>query len=108
MQQDVSVFGISLTPAELEALDKIQTGKRSCPDCWTIECEACAAKLQALGCNIGTSTTPPKVSGKGNPHATQCIACAGQARHTAAVEVACGNESRGETLETMVAKACGA
>jgi diketogulonate reductase-like aldo/keto reductase len=36
MQQDVAIFDITLTPTDITELDKIQTGKRSCPDCWTL------------------------------------------------------------------------
>ena len=108
MEEDLGIFDIRLSKAELHQLDKVQTGKRSCPDCWTLECEGCAAQLQQLGCDIGTSKVPPKVSGKGNANATECIECATRDSNKAVVDVACGNTSRGETLETMVAKACGA
>jgi diketogulonate reductase-like aldo/keto reductase len=108
MREDLAIFGVLLTDAEISSLDSIQTGVRTCPDCWTLECEACAAKLQRLGCDVGTTKVPPKVAGKGNPNAAGCIACAGRGAHKAEAMAACGDESRGETLETMVAKACGA
>ena len=105
MNEDVAIFGLTLSNAEMAELDAVQTGKRSCPDCWTIECEACAATLGELGCPIGHKLP---VSGKGNGNATECIACARLSKNKAAALEACGNTSRGETLETMLAKACGA
>lgn len=104
MEEDVGIFRIRLSPQEMASLDKLQTGQRTCPDCWTHECEACAAVLIELGCPIKGHLPVP---GKGNPNATQCISCAGLPQHVAKVEGACGPR-RGETLETLVAKACGA
>lgn len=104
MEEDLGIFEIKLNAKQMASLDKIQTGRRTCPDCWTQECEGCAATLIELGCPIKGHLPVP---GKGNPNATQCIACAGLPAHSAKVTSACGPR-RGETLETLVAKACGA
>ena len=41
------------------------------------------------------------------PAGMECTECALLASHLAAVFAACGNTSGGESLETMVPKACG-
>ena len=79
-------------------------GKRTCTDCYTDECQACAVALQALGCPLGM---PLPVWGRSNKQGAECLACAAQPQHKAAVAAACGGTGRGESLETMVPKACG-
>jgi len=102
--QDLAIFGIQLTADEVSALDAVTSGKRSCPDCFTDECQACAAALEQLGCPLGM---PLPVWGRDNKNGTKCLACAALPHHKAAVLAACGGTSRGESLETMVPKACG-
>ena len=41
---------------------------------------------------------------RSNPRGTECVACAGQPDHAAAVQAACGRTDGGESLETMVPK----
>ena len=94
----------SLKPAR-GSLTQVQLGKRTCTDCFTDECEACAGTLLQLGCPMGM---PMPVWGRDNKNATQCMECAALAKNKAAVLQACGGTSGGETLETMVPKACGA
>ena len=79
-------------------------GKRTCPDCFTDECQACAATLGKLGCPLGMDFP---VWGRSNKNGTVCMACAARPEHQAAVAQACGGTGGGETLETMVPKACG-
>jgi len=103
--QDLKIFNITLSTQEMKALDQVQLGKRTCTDCFTDECEACAGTLLQLGCPMGM---PMPVWGRDNKNATQCMECAALAKNKAAVLQACGGTSGGETLETMVPKACGA
>ena len=79
-------------------------GKRSCPDCFTHECQACAQALGRLGCPLGMDFP---VWGRSNKNGTECVACAALPAHQADVAEACGQAGRGETLETLVPKACG-
>ena len=71
---------------------------------YTDECQACASTLEKLGCPLGM---PLPVWGRSNKNGTECLACAALPPHKAAVLAACGNSGRGETLETLVPKACG-
>lgn len=100
-KQDLGIFRTRLSAAEMAALDALQTGRRTCTDCFTVECEACAAALKRLGCPIGSNFP---VWGRDNPSAGACMACAQE--HKSAVAQAC-NPGRGETVETLVPKACG-
>ena len=88
---------------ELAALDRVTAGKRTCTDCFTDECQACARTLQQLGCPLGMEFP---VWGRDNKNGTECLACAATKEHKAAVAAAC-SPGRGETVETMVPKACG-
>lgn len=107
VKEDLAIFGIRLSESEMKQLDAITIaeGKRTCTDCFTEECEACAAKLGELGCPLGQKMP---VWGRDNQNATQCMACAALPAHKVAVQEACGETSGGESLETMVPKACGA
>jgi len=106
---DLAMLRVTLTSAEMSALDALTLGKRTCTDCFTDECQACAHALHALGCDIGHNgmgiTFP--VWGRSNRNGTGCMACAERPQHRAAVHAACGGTARGESLETMVPKACG-
>ena len=104
-QDDLAIFGVTLSPGEMRGLDAVTMGKRTCTDCFTNECQACAMKLRQLGCPIEPRDFP--VWGRSNPQGTQCIACAALPQNAPAVRDACGGTSRGESLETMVPKACG-
>ena len=84
--------------------DQVTAGKRTCTDCYTDECQACAATLGRLGCPLGM---PLPVWGRDNKHGVECMACAATAEHKAEVAKACGGTERGESVETMVPKACG-
>lgn len=96
--QDAAIFGLELTSADAAALDALQAGrKRTCPDCFTDVCQACAAALVARGC-FPQASMP--AWGRDNPHAAQCLACAAAANHSAGVTAACG-------AQFMVDKACG-
>ena len=85
-------------------LDAVTLGKRTCPDCYTDECQVCAAALEQLGCPLGM---PLPVWGRSNKQGVECMACASAPGHKSAVLKACGGAARGESLETMVPKACG-
>ena len=108
LEDDLKIFNADslLTAAEVAALDAVTPGKRTCPDCFTDECQACAQALHALGCPIG-ELHGGFVWGRSNPQGAECGACAALPAHEAAVAAACGNTSRGENLESMTAKACG-
>ena len=97
--QDAAIFGLELTGADASALDALQAGRtRTCPDCFTDACQACAAALVARGCFPAASMP---AWGRDNPHAAQCLACAAAPDHRAAVtRAACG-------AQYMVEKACG-
>lgn len=104
---DLAIFDVTLTTDEVTELDGVTTsqGKRTCTDCFTDECQACARKLQQLGCPIEPHDFP--VWGRSNPSGMRCRACAALPQHAAAVQEACGRIGGGESLETMVPKACG-
>ena len=104
--EDVDIFDIELAANELAALDNVTAGKRTCPDCYTFECQACAQELVHLGCPVG-ELHGGFVWGRSNPKGMECMACAALGKNRAPVRAACGGTSGGETLETMVPKACG-
>ena len=92
--EDLHIFDVHLSPAELQELAALQTGKRTCPDCWTAECQECSRKLASEGCPVGAFPT----AGRDNPHSAQCLACA--AEKNATVMAVC-------KVPWMVPKACG-
>lgn len=116
---DLATLDVRLSAAEVAALDNVTAGKRSCTDCYTDECQVCAAALHSLGCPLGMNgwgTTWWYVGddlvahpawGRSNRNGTHCLECAARSSHVAAVLQACGRTDRGESLETMVPKACG-
>lgn len=107
---DLAVFDIRLSVEEMSQLDQLTLGKRTCTDCFTDECQACAKVLDQLGCPLGKAPGQPSVFpvwGRGNLQGTQCMACASLDEHQAAVMSACGRTDGGESLETMIPKACG-
>ena len=106
LAEDLAIFDVRLHAEEVEALDEVTIGKRTCPDCYTDECQACAQTLMKAGCPIG-ELHGGFVWGRSNPKGVECVACAGLEKNKAAVEKVCGQADRGETLETMVPKACG-
>ena len=107
LAQDLAIFDVTLSPTEVQTLDKVTPGKRTCPDCYTFECQACAQALIKLGCPVG-ELHGGFVWGRSNPRGEECLACASRATNKARVEAACGDSvSHGETIETLVPKACG-
>jgi len=105
LAEDMAIFDWKLTAEETSALDNLTVGKRTCPDCFTDECQACAQTLLKVGCPIGDLHNG-YVWGRSNPKGMECIACAAQAKHADLVMQMCGRTGRGETLETLVPKAC--
>lgn len=103
-EEDLAIFSITLSDAEMAALDAVTPGKRTCTDCFTDECQACGTMLDQLGCPLGMEFP---IWGRSNKNGTACLACANLPEHQAAVQSACGKSGRGETLETLVPKACG-
>ena len=103
--KDLEVFDVTLSDEEMQALDSVTAGKRTCTDCFTDECQACASRLKTLGCPI--EPRPYPVWGRSNPRGVECQECAAQPGHQAGVMAACGRTDAGESLETMVPKACG-
>jgi diketogulonate reductase-like aldo/keto reductase len=106
LADDLGIFDIKLSKEEMADLDRVTPGKRTCPDCYTFECQACAQAISKLGCDIGP-LHGGFVWGRSNPHGTECMACANLPNNTAVVMQMCGDTSGGESLETMVPKACG-
>jgi len=104
VEEDLAIFRIKLSAAERRALDNVTAGKRTCPDCYTDECQACAATLKRLGCPLGMELP---VWGRSNKNGTQCLTCAAASAHKDVVFTACGTTGRGESLETLLPKACG-
>lgn len=102
--QDLAIFGFRLSVDELAALDAVTAGTRTCTDCFTDECQACAAQLLQLDCPLGQALP---VWGRLNKQGTTCLACASKPENHAKVVAACGSTERGESLETMLPKACG-
>ena len=106
MKEDVGALSVRLSPAEVAALDKVTPGRRTCTDCYTFECQSCAQVLLHLGCPIGP-LHGGFVWGRSNKNGAECLACAASTKNAAAVQKACGGTAGGESLETMVPKACG-
>ncbi|KAL3897810.1 MAG: hypothetical protein SGPRY_012971 [Prymnesium sp.] len=109
-KQDIALFEIQLSSREMAMLDNLTAGRRTCTDCFTDECQACARQLYDLGCPLGKAAGQPSVFpvwGRGNKQGVECVACAELPEHREKVERACGSTERGESLETMVPKACG-
>lgn len=105
--KDLEVFNHRLSADEMRALDAVTAGKRTCTDCFTDECQACAHALQRAGCPLEArvQTEGFPVWGRSNMRGMRCLECAKQ--HEAALQEACGGTTNGETLETMIPKACG-
>lgn len=106
LAEDLAIFEINLDQDEITRLDQVTQGKRTCPDCFTDECQACAQTLLKLGCPIGP-LHQGLVWGRSNPNGTECMACASLSGNLKSVQGSCGGTGKGETLETMVPKACG-
>ena len=107
LAEDLAIFDITLTDDEMTALDAVTSGVRTCPDCYTFECQACGQALIAAGCDVGPLHAG-FLWGRSNPHGVECMACAAKSEKSrAAIQRACGGTARGETLETMIPKACG-
>lgn len=107
---DLRIFNIHLSDEEMIELDSLTPGKRTCTDCFTDECQACAQTLDRLGCPLGKAPGQPSVFpvwGRGNANGTACTRCADLEANREAVRDACGSPDTGETVETMVPKACG-
>lgn len=106
LADDIAIFGVTLTSDEMTELDRVTPGKRTCPDCYTFECQACANALESLNCPVG-----PRhggfIWGRSNPQAEECMACGALPANAERIAGACGSLSEGESLETMVPKACG-
>ena len=118
-EQDLAAFDVRLSADEIDRLDAVTMGKRTCTDCYTDECQTCAAALHALGCplgvngwgdtwwRVGDDLDEHPAWGRSNLNGTKCLECAALPEHVADVELACGRTDRGESVETMVPKACG-
>ena len=117
--QDLALFDVTLSADEMGALDAITEGTRTATDCYTDECQACAAALHGLGCplgvngwgttwwRVGDNLTEHPAWGRSNVNGTHCLACAALPRHSDIVERHCGRTDGGESVTTMVPKACG-
>ena len=53
LDEDIGMFEISLSDQDMAELDALQTGKRTCPDCYTHQCQNCAQRLAQRGCPVG-------------------------------------------------------
>ena len=92
--EDIGIFDFELTAADMSALDALQTGKRTCPDCYTSDCQDCAKALIAEKCYTGRMPA----AGRDNPQSAECLACA--AKNNATVIKTC-------KAQYMIEKACG-
>jgi len=92
--EDMGIFDINLDEEDMANLRSLQKGKRTCQDCWTQECQACAAKLIQNGCPVGKMPA----WGRDNPDSAKCMACA--SAHNTTISEVCGPEY-------MLVKACG-
>lgn len=106
LAEDIGIFDIQLSAEEMKELDEVTPGKRTCPDCFTDECQACAQALLKLGCDIGP-LHGGYVWGRSNPNGMKCLACAAKPENKEQVSTMCGDTSGGESVVTMVPKACG-
>ena len=102
VKEDLAIFDIQLSAAEMLELDRLTPGKRTCPDCYTEECQACGQALIKACCPVG-ALHGGFIWGRSNPNGTECVKCA--MAKTKEIGGVC-NPGRGETLETMVPKAC--
>lgn len=117
--QDLAVFDVTLSADEMGALDVITEGRRTATDCYTDECQGCAAALHSLGCplgqdgwgttwwQVGDNLTEHPAWGRSNANGTHCLVCAALLQNIDIVARHCGRTDGGESLETMVPKACG-
>merc|ERR1712113_434107 len=95
--EDIAIFDFELDSQDMAALKALQTGKRTCTDCFTAECQACASELIKVGCQVGRMPA----WGRDNPDSAKCMACA--TTHKATVAKAC----TAEHIPDIVNKACG-
>ena len=65
-----------------------------------------AQALIKAGCPVG-ALHGGYVWGRSNPKGVECTVCAHSDKNRAIAEQLCGGTARGESLETMVSKACG-
>lgn len=92
--EDIGIFDFELSAEEMRQLDALQTGKRTCPDCFTDECQHCAQALIDHSCPVGKMPA----WGRDNPQASECLECAAKANSS--VITTC-------KAQFMVEKACG-
>ena len=92
--EDIGIFAFELSAQDEAELDGLQTGRRTCPDCYTNECQACSHALADAGCPVGSFPT----AGRDNPHGAECMACA--AEHNSTIMKTCRED-------WMVPKGCG-
>jgi hypothetical protein len=52
--EDIGIFAFELSAQDEAELDGLQTGRRTCPDCYTNECQACSHALADAGCPVGS------------------------------------------------------
>ena len=67
-----SKYQILNTNHKLSIMNLQSKGKRTCPDCYTDECQVCAQTLSKLGCPIG-DLHGGFVWGRSNPKGMECI-----------------------------------
>jgi len=92
--EDIRIFDFELSDQDMQQLDALQTGKRTCPDCYTDDCQKCAQALVDQKCAVG----PMPAAGRGNVQSAQCLSCAAKANTT--VIGTC-------KAQYMIEKACG-
>lgn len=94
--EDAGIFDFELSAEDMAKLNALQTQKRTCPDCYTHECQACAQALIDAGCPVGRMPA----WGRDNPDSAECMTCASD-QHATISEI-CGTK-----VVDMVPKACG-
>ena len=92
--EDMGIFDFELSTEDLQQLNALQTGKRTCPDCFTDDCQKCAQALLDQKCAVGGMPA----AGRGNPRSAQCLECAAKVNTT--VITTC-------KAQYMIEKACG-
>ena len=92
--EDMGIFDFELSTEDFQQLSALQTGKRTCPGCFTDDCQKCAQALLDQQCAVGDMLA----AGRGIPWSAQCLECA--TRVKTIVITTC-------KAQYMIEKACG-
>merc|ERR1711988_540590 len=93
----IAIFDFELDSQDIADIKSLQTEKRTCTDCFTQECQACAQELIKAGCPVGKMPA----WGRDNPDSATCMACATKQQKSL------GEACTAPHIPDIVHKACG-